>query len=94
MRYDFAFLVVCVAVAGIFCGCVTVTVPDVVGNTKCSAITTIRNARLQPDVNDYVYHNCIPSGLVAFQIPVSGTVINKGTTVSVVMSRGLEPEGD
>jgi serine/threonine-protein kinase len=64
-----------------------VTVPDVTGETQAAATVSLRHAGLEP-VSTLTANARVPSGLVIGTTPPHGTVVEKGTRVSVVVSSG------
>jgi serine/threonine-protein kinase len=64
-----------------------VTVPNVVGRTEAVALARLRGAGLTP-VAATVASATVASGLVVGETPSSGTVVGKGTRVSILVSTG------
>ncbi len=64
-----------------------VTVPDVTGETQSAAATSLKRAGLAP-VTTLTANAHVPSGLVIGTTPPGGTVVKKGSRVSVVVSSG------
>jgi serine/threonine-protein kinase len=64
-----------------------VTVPDVTGETQAAAVTSLRRAGLEPVVS-LAANAHVSSGLVIGTTPPRGTVVKKGSRVSVVVSSG------
>lgn len=65
-------------------------VPDVVGATEGQAVTTIRQAGLNPKV-ERAYHEEVPDDHVIRSDPTPGTDVRVGDTVTLVVSRGPRP---
>ncbi len=63
------------------------TVPDVTGETQSAALTSLRQAGLR-SVVALTANAHVPSGLVVGTTPPGGTVVTKGSHVSVVVSSG------
>jgi eukaryotic-like serine/threonine-protein kinase len=64
-----------------------VTVPDVVGRTQAVAVSMLRQKGLEP-VPSLSANARVPNGMVIGTIPPQGTVVGKGSRVSVVVSSG------
>jgi serine/threonine-protein kinase len=64
-----------------------VTVPDVTGETQAAAVASLRGAGLQPVVSTAANAH-VASGLVIGTTPPHGTVVKKGSRVSVFVSTG------
>ncbi len=64
-----------------------VTVPNVLGETQSTAVTSLQHAGLVPVVS-LAANAHVPSGLVVGTTPPSGTDVKKGSRVSVVVSSG------
>ncbi len=64
-----------------------VTVPDVTGKTQAVAVATLRRAGLHPKVS-LAANAHVASGLVIGETPPSGTIVEKGSSVNVVVSTG------
>jgi beta-lactam-binding protein with PASTA domain len=64
-----------------------VTVPDVTGETQAAAVTSLRRDGLEPVVS-LAANAHVPSGLVIGTTPPRGTIVKKGSRVSVVVSSG------
>jgi serine/threonine-protein kinase len=64
-----------------------VTVPDVTGETQAAAVASLRGAGLQPVVSTAANAR-VASGLVIGTTPPHGTVVKKGSRVSVFVSSG------
>jgi serine/threonine-protein kinase len=63
------------------------TVPDVIGQTQAAAVSSLRQKGLEP-VPTFSANAHVPSGLVIGTTPPQGTVVEKGSRVSVVVSSG------
>jgi eukaryotic-like serine/threonine-protein kinase len=70
----------------------SVTVPDVTRLTEQTAGATLRDAGLDP-IPSLASSTTVPSGRVISQAPGAGTVVDKGSRVSVVVSGGPASEG-
>ncbi|HVD94174.1 MAG TPA: PASTA domain-containing protein, partial [Vicinamibacterales bacterium] len=68
---------------------VTVAVPNVVGLTQAAATTAITNASLTVGTITTATSLTVPAGSVISQTPVSGTQVNTGSAVALVVSSGL-----
>jgi eukaryotic-like serine/threonine-protein kinase len=64
----------------------TVAVPDVVGLVQAEAETTIENAGLKVTVQEKE-DATVPAGQVLSQDPASGKQVDKGSTVTIVVSK-------
>jgi beta-lactam-binding protein with PASTA domain len=64
-----------------------VTVPEVTGETQAAAVTTLKRAGLEPAVSLSANAH-VPSGLVIGTTPPRGTIVSKGSHVSVFVSSG------
>ncbi|HEV2924249.1 MAG TPA: Stk1 family PASTA domain-containing Ser/Thr kinase [Solirubrobacteraceae bacterium] len=64
-----------------------VTVPDVAGQTEQAAGAILRHAGLTP-IPSLASSTTVPAGRVIRQSPAGGTVVSKGTRVSMVVSGG------
>ena len=71
-------------------GSSTVTVPDVVGKTKGSAVSTLEDAGFKTDSVEN-YNSSVEKGNVISQSPSAGTSQEKGTTITLYISKGAEP---
>jgi serine/threonine-protein kinase len=71
----------------------TVTVPNVVGQTQLTAMTSITSGGLAAAVIQQ-YSDGIPSGTVFNQIPAAGTRVRRGATVGILVSLGPVPSGN
>ena len=68
-----------------------VAVPDVKGETQAAAVAAIEAAGLTVDTLTEAYSNTIPAGSIITQTPAMGTLVARGSTVSLVVSKGSEP---
>ena len=67
-----------------------VTVPDVTGHTRDEALTTLRDAGLEPtSVEDY--SDEVPAGQVIATDPPADAVIHEGDAIAVTVSKGPAP---
>jgi serine/threonine-protein kinase len=64
-----------------------VTVPDVTGETQSAAVASLKREGLEP-VSSLTANARVASGLVIGTTPPRGTVVKKGSRVSVVVSSG------
>ncbi len=64
-----------------------VQVPDVTGKTLAEATTTLGAVGLSADVTGQQFSDTVPKGVVISQDPSGGT-LGKGSTVSLVVSKG------
>ena len=78
---------VAVALLLLLPGTAKVTVPDVSGQSEQAAGTTLRRAGLNP-VPSLSPSTTVPTGLVISQTPTSGSVVEKGSRVAIVVSGG------
>ncbi len=67
-------------------GPVQVKVPDVTNQTTAAAHSTLRNAGFS--FTDNQVDNAAPKGTVISQDPVGGTTVDKGTSVTLTISKG------
>ena len=65
-----------------------VAVPNVVGLTQAAATSAITGATLTVGTVTTASSTTVPSGSVISQSPVSGTQVNTGSAVSLVVSSG------
>ncbi len=72
-------------------GSSNVSVPDVTGKTQSSATSTLTNAGFQVSVGTSEYSSSVDSGSVISQSPSGGSMVAKGSTVTIVISKGAEP---
>jgi beta-lactam-binding protein with PASTA domain len=63
-------------------------VPDVVGQSESAAVTIIRAVDNLTEAVSYEYNDIVASGAVIEQNPASGTAVEVGSTVSIVVSLG------
>ncbi|MBW7864887.1 MAG: PASTA domain-containing protein, partial [Candidatus Hydrogenedentes bacterium] len=70
----------------------TVTVPNVVGKTQSAAQTAITSAGLTVGTVTQEYHATVASGLVISQNPAANSSVATGSTVSLVVSKGPQPD--
>lgn len=68
-----------------------VSVPNVVGETQAQATSDISGAGLSASVST-AYSNAVAAGLVISQSPAAGTLVAPGSTVSIVVSLGDQPQ--
>ncbi|NDQ58861.1 MAG: PASTA domain-containing protein, partial [Acidipila sp.] len=68
-----------------------VSVPNVVGLSQAAATTAITNAGLILGTVTTASSNTVPAGNVISESPVSGTLVNRGSSVSLVVSSGAAP---
>lgn len=68
-----------------------IAIPDVSGLTTAAARTKITRAGLVPTVREEYASTDIPTGQVISTDPGSGTEVQPGDTVTVVVSKGREP---
>ncbi|MFP4311559.1 MAG: Stk1 family PASTA domain-containing Ser/Thr kinase [Nitriliruptoraceae bacterium] len=71
-----------------------VRVPRVVNFSEDNALDTIRNAELEPSIEDRDYSLAVAEGFVISQDPPPGEEVDPGTTVAIVISLGPEPDPD
>ena len=67
----------------------TITIPNVVGQTRANANTMLSNAGFNI-TTAYEYHNTVAEGNVISQNPASGTAQNSGAAITITISRGRE----
>ncbi|MEA2291716.1 MAG: eukaryotic-like serine/threonine-protein kinase, partial [Solirubrobacteraceae bacterium] len=67
-------------------------VPPVVGRSRAEAVAALRSAGLKPVVAQQ-YSADVPAGRVMSASPPEGTTVDRGTTVRLVVSRGVQPIG-
>jgi serine/threonine-protein kinase len=65
-----------------------VSVPVLVGSQRNVAVQRIRGRGLEPSVSEE--HSSQPPGTVLSQSPSAGTTVDQGSTVSIVVSSGVE----
>ncbi len=68
-----------------------VVVPSVVKNTAAKAKKAIEKVGLVYKEGDSVYSNEIKKGYVVSQSPSNSTSVDKGSTITVILSKGPEP---
>ena len=68
-----------------------VSVPNVVGMTQANATSAITTAGLVVGTVTTATSSTVASGSVISQTPTSGTSVNSGSAVSLVVSSGLPP---
>ena len=66
------------------------TVPDVVGKTQSDAVAALKAAGVEVKISDS-YSDSVPAGTIISQSPNSGAKIEKGQTVYVYVSKGVDP---
>ena len=71
-----------------------VATPNVVGLTQTAAGTAITGVGLTSGSVTSQYSDTVTPGNVISQNPTSGTLVNAGAPVSIVLSNGLPPEAD
>lgn len=69
----------------------TVTVPNVVGQTRAAATTAISNAGLRVGTVTNAASTTVPSGNVISQTPASGTSVATNSAVNLTVSAGATP---
>jgi serine/threonine-protein kinase len=67
----------------------TATVPSVVGRAQAEAVDAVRAASLQPSVSE-TFDEKVPAGQVVSVDPAAGRTVQRGTQVSLVVSKGPE----
>jgi serine/threonine-protein kinase len=72
-------------------GLETVAVPDLRNRTEQEAFTLLATAGLQLGTRTDAFDPLIPAGQIVSQDPAAGLVVNAGTPISYVVSRGPEP---
>lgn len=73
-------------------GVETVTVPDLYNMTYQSAMRALKEMGFEAGKTEERYDTYIPKGLVSGQSPEPQTVVQKGARISLVISKGAEPE--
>ncbi|MCD8218224.1 MAG: Stk1 family PASTA domain-containing Ser/Thr kinase [Clostridiales bacterium] len=68
---------------------VTVTVPNVVGNTSDAAVTTLEDKGLKAS-REFQYDSSVEAGKVISQSPSAGSTATEGDTVTIYVSQGSE----
>ena len=71
-----------------FTGCAPVTIPDVVGMTQTEASLVLTDAGLGVGAVTQEHSSTVAAGLVVSQLPVSGTAVNHGSNVALIISEG------
>jgi len=66
-----------------------VSVPNVVGKSKASAQSTLKDKKFKVSSSSQ-YSESVASGKVITQSPAAGTEVVEGSTVSIVVSKGSE----
>ncbi len=87
-------VVMSAAVLGIGGGCPsssTVTVPDLAGQTQAAAAAALSDAGLTLGTVTQQYNGSVGAGLVTSQDPASGSAVNSGSSIAVVLSMGPQP---
>jgi len=72
-------------------GVTETVVPDLTGMTVSEATVVLAQADLGAVTSIERYHETVSAGIVFDQIPVAGAVLNTGSPVAVVVSRGPAP---
>jgi beta-lactam-binding protein with PASTA domain len=72
-------------------GTQTVAVPELRGKTETEAFNLLAAAGLTIGTKTEVFDPVIAAGLVVSQSPSAGVVVNQGTPVDYVLSKGPEP---
>lgn len=67
-------------------------VPNVVGKNQSDAMAELQSADFKVDIQDGGYSSEYDAGVVMSQNPNGGTKVEKGTTVTIYISKGPEPE--
>jgi PASTA domain/S-layer homology domain len=76
-------------------GLLSLYVPNVVGLDPATATTSINSAGLAVGPITYLFSNTVPAGLVLSENPAVGTLVNPGSSVSLVLSTGpLNPSAE
>ncbi|MBP9002407.1 MAG: PASTA domain-containing protein [Candidatus Hydrogenedentes bacterium] len=70
----------------------TVIVPEVTGLNEYEAREVLRQAGLEVTASLYVFSDTANPGVVLAQAPLSGVEVSYGTTVTLRVSRGLNPK--
>ena len=70
-------------------GAEVITVPNVVGQTKANAVSTLESAGFKVTLAQE-HSSTVPAGNVIRQTPASGTSQEKGTSISLCVSLGVE----
>lgn len=69
-----------------------VATPSIVNLSEAKAINSLNQAKLSAGATSHSYSDTVPAGSVISQNPVSGTMVDEGTTVDYVISDGPEPK--
>lgn len=69
-----------------------VAIPSIVNLSEAKAINSLNQAKLSAGATSHSYSDTVPAGSVISQNPVSGTMVDEGTTVDYVISDGPEPK--
>jgi serine/threonine-protein kinase len=69
----------------------TVAVPDVRGKTEIEAFNLLISAKLQPGGKTEAFDPLIPAGSVISTTPSAGVLVNEGTPIAYILSKGPEP---
>jgi serine/threonine-protein kinase len=67
----------------------TATVPSVQGRTQAEAVSAVRTASLDPKVTE-AFSEKVPKGVVISASPGPGSSVNRGSDVTLVVSKGPE----
>ena len=86
-----AAVVVLALVAFLIVGAVSkAEVPDVAGLTAAEAATALEEAGLSAGSTSEVFDDAVPTGSVVSQVPSAGAEVDRGSPVSLVVSKGVE----
>ena len=69
----------------------TVAVPELINKTETEAFNLLAVARLQLGTKTEAFDPIVPAGSVISQNPAAGVLVNEGTPVAYVLSKGPEP---
>lgn len=69
-----------------------VAIPSILNLSEAKAINSLNQAKLSAGATSHSYSDTVPAGSVISQNPVSGTMVDEGTTVDYVISDGPEPK--
>lgn len=69
-----------------------VAVPNLSNLSEAKAINSLNTVKLNAGTASHSYHDTIPAGNIISQNPVSGTMVDEGTSVDYVISDGPEPK--
>jgi eukaryotic-like serine/threonine-protein kinase len=72
-------------------GAQTVAVPDLRNQTETDAFNLLAAAGLKIGTKTEAFDPLVPAGSVISQSPPAGVLVNKGTPISYVLSKGPEP---